>query len=614
MKTRIVAIAAMCAIAMAASCQKAEQEISVSPKTATITATIDNATKTAYENESTFSWVASDVILLVVEDKAGDAVDHFSYSADAGGQTAAFSGTAFGPGSGNSFEKWTASGYALYPNELEEGGAPGELEVVLPRVYKKGGSNPMSRIPLIGVQTSDTKYQFKTAVGVLKLTFSNVPSYARRVTLFTNDNPVSGSFPLNATTASEGIKMADGLYTDTAVSVEFPAPESGSDLTVYIPVPVGTLSEGACFALEMEDGTILFSTNQTVRDIAIKRNTVKNLTPTSPIEVSIWHDDDINNVIGLYDMHVTEGLYSDEDVPSVSGRLRIEASDDASKGNVMMTMFADVEGKAYGTFDGLAITFDKDQLFAPNPYADAAENPYIALDFFNSGVKDPVLTFGGQGYLEAVGFEAIGFRSTTEDKWLNDSHNGGFPWVLCYGSLNATLRNITRGERIYLYSNMIEASDVCGHDGIGVWGMLDDVESTYWHSNWYYPVEKNDPVYGIYFDITLDKDIDAAGFKYQVRQGNANSRPLRFVVGASADGVNWTKFGDYATSAMENAGESSWVDIPNTYFHAYFNHIRIGIADTADPTEGVTLTGDLSFEGGKKSTNLAELQLYWAAD
>ncbi len=166
-----------------------------------------------------------------------------------------------------------------------------------------------------------------------------------------------------------------------------------------------------------------------------------------------------------------------------------------------------------------------------------------------------------------------------------------------------------KGAEIPLKENMIYASDVCSHDGQGVIGLIDNDPATYWHSNWYYAVQANDPLYGVWFDFTIALPIDSFQFKYQVRDSNANSKPTKIVYGVSEDGVTWKQAGEVANDQMSAAAAGEWVELPAVSLDGSYRFIRLGIADSNDTGNG-SLTGNLSFEGGKKCVNMAELKLF----
>ena len=70
---------------------------------------------------------------------------------------------------------------------------------------------------------------------------------------------------------------------------------------------------------------------------------------------------------------------------------------------------------------------------------------------------------------------------------------------------------------------------------------------------------------------------------------------------------------------MSDAGAGTWVELPSVSLGGSYSYIRLGIVDSADTQPG-SFTEDLTAEGSAlatdgdyhKSTNLAELELYWA--
>ncbi len=120
-----------------------EQE-PVGDRVVTIRASIGAETKTAYEDEKYFSWVAGDKITVWAKDSEGHYTD-ITFSTEAGGRSAEFTGTI--P------EGYELSGLALYP--CKETGEfmcddPMEEVVFLSQIITPSKDNPMASIPLIG--------------------------------------------------------------------------------------------------------------------------------------------------------------------------------------------------------------------------------------------------------------------------------------------------------------------------------------------------------------------------------------------------------------------------------------------------------------------------------
>ncbi len=760
---------AIAALALASCAKEVEAPIApqkVNTYTVTITASLD-ATKTAYDQEGKFSWVEGDKIGVLAEGEEG--IKQFQLTAQSSGVSVQFTGEVE--------EGYTLTGMASYPftqvsegyvcNDLAWDKQEGDESAVegwrLWGSIKPSLENPLASIPLIGLMDGEDSYAFHTATGIVKFTVENVPVNTAYAYLQVPED-TKEQYNLNGWYVLD--EEDDALHMTTAIEpwdnrYNWNAPtDYNQTIDYYFFIPVGTLPAGTMFAL-CNASFEAIGTYEFKKDIEVPRNQVVNFKSIKLEPVKVYTMDE---VLGTYEMEFTAGPYSGGNAPE--GEIVLAESDDATKGNIMLTKFAGVEGKQYGIFDGVTIVFDKDQLFAENPYGDAETWPYIALDFYTGTVVDPAFEVTGVGQITALA-DVTGFRATTEDKWYNDNHNGSWPWKVSYSSLTAhwpypadwqsigtgsfrdnfvwpfaeltdyvqvefqqdknhptlfrlakpypgdnsdewfvinikdptkvasenyfvdievtaegkatfkpwvrngidygynysdvlkwqadgvTPANIeiapcyrgegfdgtaegyayeigkdheelaieinfpgcapydpnayVRGEEIKLKQSMITASNVCSHDGGGVPALIDNDATTFWHSDWYYPVTNNDPVYGIYFDIELASAIDAAQFKYQVRSGNSGSRPTKVVWGVSADGETWKQIDVQETDEMNEAAAGAWITLPAKALGGEYKYLRFGIAKSA----AGDLTGDLNMEY-PANTNLAELKLIYA--
>ena len=588
------AVAALAFAGCAKEVQAPEADNAVSTYPVRITAGIET-TKTAYDASGKFSWVAGDKIGVLVTD--GTTTKQVAFTAASSGPSVEFTGEVE-----TGFE---LAGQASYPfTGVKVGYATDDLlwdaekkGWTLNGSIKPGVENPLASIPLLGVkdQNGTDYYSFQTAVGVLKFTVENVPvetAYAYMEVPDASGAVLNGCFSLDG----DGyLKMSNAIasYRDR---YNWNVPEMANEtIDYYFFLPVGKLPAGTKFELCNSNWEAIESKVFT-KEVEVVRNAVTSVATISLEPVTAYTLEDI---LGTYDMEVTGGDYSSNAAP---GDLVLEASDDASKGNVMLTKFGGVAGKQYGRFNGVTITFPKDQIFGANPFSDATDKPYVALDFYKGSVVDAQFEVQAAGKIAAVNADAMGLRSCTTEDW--QTYGGGWPWALCYGSLTATFT-----QKVLLSADMITAASAITWDGGGVPALVDGFINSYWHSDYYYPVTGNDSVYGLYFDIALNEALQNFHFEYIVRQGNAGSRPTRVLVAVSEDGTNWTQKGDFATTAMSEAAAGARVVLPGIDAGAAYKYIRFGIIDSADPSEG-SLTGDLNFTGYKKCANLAELMLY----
>ena len=249
-----------------------------------IKAYLGDDTKTAYADEKTFTWLQGDLISLLVSD--GSSFDLAQLEAESGGASTNFLGTVA--------DGWAPGGIAVYPYassdsyeysyyngvelEFDRIGTP--LASLNSTIYATGlgtDYNPLSLIPLIGQPQNDGSYKFQTATGILKFTFTKVPSTVAAVYLVNEDQsapvPLSGTFLID----DDGfIKMENTVGGSNGKWVYVDPVEDGGTLTVYIPIPVGTIPAGTEIRLINNSYEIVFS-QAFAKDVEVKRNVITNI-------------------------------------------------------------------------------------------------------------------------------------------------------------------------------------------------------------------------------------------------------------------------------------------------------------------------------------------------
>ena len=273
----------------------------------------DNAlTKTQYtENEGTytFSWTGGDRIKLLVFKGANTSAAHYTLAANSTSASSTFyntnNGTTYDP-IGNMPDAvgggYSQTGFAIYPVEnkkyvLSYSGTSNStadgctVNVTLNSSYDLGASPDMntqlSCTPLVGVRKGTTnEYDFSTAVGVLAITLTNIPSTATGLKITSPSTALSGTFLLEAGSPDiksdnyTGATLADA---DRSRTVTFSG-VSGTH-TFYIPVPVGTIPvvEGKGLNIQLLDGTNypVFSRSYT-KELVVERNKIIPVGLSSP--------------------------------------------------------------------------------------------------------------------------------------------------------------------------------------------------------------------------------------------------------------------------------------------------------------------------------------------
>lgn len=590
-----------------------------------IRATLDDATRTAYEGEKTFSWVAGDKISLKVIKDDDQTMDVITLTTNESGTSVTFSGSlpdGYTASTEAFYPKGTGSDY--YSSDLALQKESGHLRTwgtITPDL-----ANPMGSIPLIGQEVEEGTFAFKTCTGIVKFTVSNIPGDTY---FFCLDAPEGTALNGNFSYGDDcTLYMENAEYPWPQKYVYYTPEADGETRDFYLPIPVGTIPAGSTVSVTTSSqGKIVLAT--TVKDIEVVRNKVIRIPAVAVPAAATYTLDD---VLGTYEMTVSSIGYSTNNTP---GLLVIAASDDSAKGNVMITMFAGIAGKEYGTFDGTKLVFPADQLFAANPYPETqADYPYIALDAYTGGVTDCVFNVLGPGHIKYVG-DALGFRATTEELWYNDNHNGAWPWSLGFGSVDATWVDDTLTD-IALSNEMISVNVEAGsrdglvlYDGQGKAALVDGDITTFWHSPWatgetimawygpegqygttfanytadqIYDYNDLDPVYGAYIDINLGQlGIQDFQLRFCLRNNGGNHAKHVLVYG-STDGITW---GD-ALSEVENVcsgiNQGEWINWIDCQSSAPVSFLRLSIIEN---TSGIDLR-DPSAQG---CVHMAELEL-----
>lgn len=252
--------------------------------------TIDNS-KTSYElsaSKATFSWSQYDEIWLVVYNSSSTKQSKYRFYAKESTESSAFtadytfdkdgqSPTSYSEIGGKAPDggTWEQSGFAIYPVSVDasrgntgdvpqrddylalasDNGSSETVSVSLSSSYTLSSlDNQLSSVPMIGLRDgSSNLYNFYPAVGLLAFTLADVPTSATavRLTSFSDEEPLSGTFTLNSSDPS--ISMSRVTSANRTRTVTLPSRASTQDVTVYVALPVGTITNG--LRIELLDGT-----------------------------------------------------------------------------------------------------------------------------------------------------------------------------------------------------------------------------------------------------------------------------------------------------------------------------------------------------------------------
>ena len=294
MKRILIASLAFLGI-FAVSCNKeieapvAPAENSVATYKQTVTATIGNDTRTAYADFQKFSWVAGDKIDIFTYNESTEYTRIATFTAQEDGTTTVFEGEVEGG--------YELANLAVYPDNA--GFIEGELAFFTPGLvyvdgtddtyYTVSSENPLANLALVGRLNDDnTAYAFKTAMGAVKITLTDLSSDAAYLRISAPEK-IAGYFAIDENDCITNESAIPGTYTTQSGSTANYSnnnlwygftPAADGTATLYIPLPVGKLSAGTVIYVEDEDEEVLFQ-KKVKKDIIIERNKVTELVPLS---------------------------------------------------------------------------------------------------------------------------------------------------------------------------------------------------------------------------------------------------------------------------------------------------------------------------------------------
>ena len=224
-------------------------------------------TKTAVTDEGSFTWSADDKVWLgttsggvtgTLSSGAGTSKAEFSYD------------TIFGE----------MTNKAVYPYNSGHKISGNELSVVLPASYDLGSSLSNTNAVMYGVNVGGT-FQFSHLAGVMRFKFKNVPVGTDKFKI-TLDKKVNGTFVVDLGSDQPIVEAGTTAEeADKTITLNFAPLQEVSDISLYIPLPVGTY---ASLALNLWAGDKAVWTYSNTVTNTISRKTLK-LMPTITIDI-----------------------------------------------------------------------------------------------------------------------------------------------------------------------------------------------------------------------------------------------------------------------------------------------------------------------------------------
>ena len=215
-------------------------------------------TRTAVTDEGTFTWTAGDQVWL--HTTSGSVVG--TLSSGAGTSSAKFSYGGF---------VGEMTGKAVYPYNNGHSIAGEVLNFVLPASYDLGSSLTNTNAAMYGVNAGGT-IKFNHLAGVMRFKFKDVPAGVNKFTI-TLDKKINGTFTADLTADYPVIETSStSTASEKTITLNFNELTSKSDISVYVPLPIGTYN-----TLELglyDDGQAVWTYSKSVTN-TVNRKSLK---------------------------------------------------------------------------------------------------------------------------------------------------------------------------------------------------------------------------------------------------------------------------------------------------------------------------------------------------
>ena len=565
-----------------------QTQADVKTHTVVITAGFDALTKTAYDAQGKFAWVAGDKIGVITSKEVDGEVEEkvVTFTTQDAGPVATFTGEVE--------EGFEVGHYATYPYTQEtEGYAcndfvydPAKKGFRLWGSIKPSLEDPLSNVPLLATKDAEGTFQFSTATGIVKFTVSNLPA-STAFAFFKMPDKADGNlngwyFPSDDGTIEMSNALENLGYKDK-YNWNVPA-EEGATLDYYFFIPQGTIPAGTVFALR-DEGWNNIKTYTFLKDVQVVRNEITNIAPLKYsqgvwtslgkakfIDTFVWAENNFTmepveaEVFYHPDYEGEYKMANPYAIAAAKNGVEVEGADDEFFFRVI------TQGRISHDWlnMGLPLSKNAEKTWAMISGQDVAE--------YGSDLSH-VVSYTEKGAVAQVQIAPC-YRTSDELKegeptdYANEigkDHNNGIIEIAFPG--HDLLMPVTiPSERISVSANQ-------SNDGQGAPGLIDSKLSTFWHTPWSAVDENADPVYGQYVTVKLPEKATKLAFNYCTRQSvNQNGAPAMVVVGGSKDGKTYTEIATYEFDYMtEGLASATWVGLPEFDAKDYVA-LRFGIA------------------------------------
>ena len=281
-------------------------------------------TKTSVTDAGSFTWSTGDQVWLQTTN--GSVVG--TLSSGAGSPVASFSHVSF---------IGELTGKAAYPYNAGHSVSSDELTFVLPASYDLGTNLTNTNAAMYGVDVNGT-IRFNHLAGVMRFIFKNAPVGTDKFQI-TLDKKINGSFIADITQDYPIIETASASSDlEKTVTMNFDPLTSVSDISLYVPLPVGTYTT---LNLDLWAGEKSVWTYSNTVTNTISRKTLK-LMPVVTLEGSV--DGELEDAVNL-----SENGTANSYIVSEAGSYKFTPTKGNSSESVGSIASAEVLWETFGT-------------------------------------------------------------------------------------------------------------------------------------------------------------------------------------------------------------------------------------------------------------------------
>lgn len=224
----------------------------------------DVESKSAIDSNGGFYWTKGDKISVWAENEVKGAFQTFTLNSGEGTTSATFRGVVVG----KDMELGKCAVFPAGAHKLNGN----TLSVNLPDVYNLGNAISNTKAPMIAMLGYGETISFGHMAGLMTFTFQNVPKGVCTFILTAADKDITGYFDVDLDEGLATIEAAP-LTTRNTVTVNFTPLTQEQDITLHIPMPIGTYN-GLSYKLLDESGNVVTESSSKATNVVARKKQV----------------------------------------------------------------------------------------------------------------------------------------------------------------------------------------------------------------------------------------------------------------------------------------------------------------------------------------------------